>query len=149
MADVVLRVRMGEQRPEIEVQAAPADASGTLPIRADPARLEQALGNLLENAIQAARERVTVAWRRSTEDSREMLEITVTDDGPGIAEAHVDRLFEPFFTTKPTGKGTGLGLAVAHVAIEDHGGELRLDRAWSPGTRFVVILPLSEDTTDE
>jgi len=38
---------------------------------------------------------------------------------------------------------------VAHVAIEDHGGELRLDRAWSPGTRFVVTLPLSEGTANE
>jgi signal transduction histidine kinase len=149
MADVVSRVRMGEQRPEIEVQAAPTDPSSTFTIRADPARLEQALGNLLENAIHAARERVTVAWRRIAEDCRAMLEITVADDGPGIAEAHVDRLFEPFFTTKPTGEGTGLGLAVAHVAIEDHGGELRLDRGWSPGTRFVVTLPLSEATADE
>jgi signal transduction histidine kinase len=149
MADVVSRVRMGEQRPEIEVQAAPTDPSSTFTIRADPARLEQALGNLLENAIHAARERVTVAWRRIAEDCREMLEITVADDGSGIAEAHIDRLFEPFFTTKPTGEGTGLGLAVAHVAIEDHGGELRLDRGWSPGTRFVVTLPLSEATADE
>ncbi|TVP80804.1 ATP-binding protein [Thioalkalivibrio sp.] len=148
MADVVSRVRMGTQRPEIEVHAAPTDASGTLTILADPARLEQALGNLLENAIHAARERVTVAWRRITENSREMLEIAVADDGPGIADAHVDRLFEPFFTTKPTGEGTGLGLAVAHVAIEDHGGELRLDQAWSPGTRFVVTLPLSEAAAD-
>jgi len=149
MADVVSRVRMGVQRPEIEVHAAPVDASGTLAIRADPARLEQALGNLLENAIHAARERITVAWRRIMEDSREMLEISVADDGPGIAEAHVDRLFEPFFTTKPPGEGTGLGLAVAHVAIEDHGGELRLDPTWSPGTRFVITLPLSEDAADE
>ena len=149
VADVVSRVRMGAQRPEILVQAAPADDSAALIIQADPARLEQALGNLLENAIHAARERVTIAWCRITQDSREMLELTVADDGPGIAEEHVDRLFEPFFTTKPAGAGTGLGLAVAHVAIEDHGGNLRLDRAGSPGARFVVTLPLSEHKADE
>lgn len=150
MADVVSRVRIGAQRPEVDVQAAPANNnSGMLSIQADPVRLEQALGNLLENAIQAAREYVMVNWRKIEQDSREILEITVVDDGPGIAEAHIDHLFEPFFTTKPTGEGTGLGLAVAHVAIEDHGGEIRLDRAWSPGTRFVITLPLSERGADE
>ncbi len=150
MADVVSRIQIGAQRPEIDVQAAPADNnSGMLSIQADPVRLEQALGNLLENAIHAARERVMVNWRKIEHESGEMLEITVVDDGPGIAEAHVDHLFEPFFTTKPTGEGTGLGLAVAHVAIEDHGGEIRLDRAWSPGTRFVITLPLSERGADE
>ncbi|MFO8003144.1 ATP-binding protein [Thioalkalivibrio sp.] len=149
VADVVSRVRMGVQRPEIDIQVVPADDSGALVIRADPARLEQALGNLLENAIHAARKRVTIAWRRILQDAREMLELTVADDGPGIADEHIERLFEPFFTTKPTGAGTGLGLAVAHVAIEDHGGDLRLDRAGSPGARFVVTLPLSEHKADE
>lgn len=149
MADVISRVRIGVPRPEIEIRVTPGDAAGTLVIQADPARLEQALGNLLENAIHAARKRVTITWRRIDEDARAMLEITVADDGPGIADAHVEHLFEPFFTTKPTGEGTGLGLAVAHVAIEDHGGDIRLDRAWSSGTRFVITLPLPEVGADE
>lgn len=148
IADVISRVRISVQRPEIEIRVVSAEGSGTLVIRADPARLEQALGNLLENAIHAARTRVTIAWRRIDEDSRARLEITVADDGPGIADAHVEHLFEPFFTTKPTGEGTGLGLAVAHVAIEDHGGDIRLDRDWSSGTRFVITLPLPEVGAD-
>jgi signal transduction histidine kinase len=144
VADVVSRVRMGGQRPEVRVDTAASDAPGAVSVQADPARLEQALANLLENAIHAASERVVVGWRRITGDAREMLEIAVTDDGPGIAPEHVDRLFEPFFTTKPVGEGTGLGLAVAQAAIAAHGGELRLDRDWQAGTRFVVTLPLSE-----
>ena len=144
VADVVARVRIGAGRPEIEVETgsgSDAVEDDTLTLRADPARLEQALGNLVENAIHAASRRVRVDWRQIANDGASGVQINVTDDGPGIAQKDVCQLFEPFFTTKPTGQGTGLGLAVAHAAVEDHGGELRLDRDWQPGTRFVITLP--------
>jgi signal transduction histidine kinase len=147
VGDVVARVRVGAKRSEIKIETDPepevdAGDGAVLTLSADPARLEQALGNLIENAIHAARRRVRIDWRRIGNDGRALVEIAVTDDGPGVAEADVDHLFEPFFTTKPAGQGTGLGLAVAHAAVEDHGGELRLDREWRAGTRFVITLPL-------
>ncbi|MBS0002500.1 MAG: sensor histidine kinase [Thioalkalivibrio sp.] len=150
VSDVVARVGVGAGRPEIEIETVSgngAGENGALILHADPARLEQALGNLIENAIHAASRRVRVDWRRVANGGRSMVEIGVADDGPGIVEADVDQIFEPFFTTKPPGQGTGLGLAVAHAAVEDHGGELRLDREWQPGARFVITLPAAAGGT--
>lgn len=147
VSDVVARVGVGAGRREIEIETGPGNSAGedsALVLRADPARLEQALGNLIENAIHAGSQRVRVDWRQVVKDGRPMVEIGVADDGPGIAEEDVDQIFEPFFTTKPAGQGTGLGLAVAHAAVEDHGGDLRLDREWQPGARFVITLPAAE-----
>jgi len=145
--DVVARVRFGAGRPEVEVETGPAEDTGegtAITLSADPARLEQALGNLIENAVHAARRQVRIHWRWVANEGRDFVEIGVVDDGPGIVEADAHHLFEPFFTTKPAGQGTGLGLAVAHTAVEDHGGELSLDRDWQPGTRFVMTLPVAD-----
>jgi len=146
VADVVARVRVGAGRPEVEIETGPERDAGegaAITLNADPARLEQALGNLIENAIHAASRHVRIGWRQVASEGRALVEINVVDDGPGVAEADAHHLFEPFFTTKPTGQGTGLGLAVAHAAVEDHGGELRLDRDWQAGTRFVLTLPVA------
>ena len=64
------------------------------------------------------------------------------DDGPGIDPGIRERLFEPFFTTKPVGVGTGLGLSVAHGAVSDHGGELRVGKSPLGGALFSFTLPL-------
>ncbi|WP_018138551.1 MULTISPECIES: ATP-binding protein [unclassified Thioalkalivibrio] len=116
---------------------------GALTVAADRLRLGQALENLIDNAAQAAAECVRVSWRCQGDT----LECVIADDAPragrGISDEQADRLFEPFFTTKPTGEGTGLGLAVAQVALEDHGGQVRLDRNDPQLTRFVVTLPLA------
>jgi CheY-like chemotaxis protein len=69
----------------------------------------------------------------------------VSDTGCGIAEGHLNRLFEPFFTTKPVGRGTGLGLPVAHGIITSHGGTIRVDSVEGQGTTFHVYLPLQQD----
>lgn len=112
-----------------------------LAIPADRLRLGQALENLLENAAQAAAGEVRVHWHAEAD----RVVLVVADDGPaagrGIDDAHAARLFEPFFTTKPAGEGTGLGLAVVQVALEDHGGTVMLDRRVAGETRFIVHLP--------
>jgi signal transduction histidine kinase len=69
------------------------------------------------------------------------IELTVTDDGPGVAKEIRDRLFEPFATTKDVGHGTGLGLAVCRGLIEAAGGSILLDDAHEAGARFVISLP--------
>ncbi|WP_017940586.1 MULTISPECIES: ATP-binding protein [unclassified Thioalkalivibrio] len=120
-----------------------------LVMAADRLRLGQALENLLENAAQAATGEVRVHWQ--VEDGR--VAVVVADDGPaagrGIDDEQAARLFEPFFTTKATGEGTGLGLAVVQVALEDHGGTVMLDRSVAGETRFVVHLPLAADEPTE
>lgn len=101
----------------------------------DPARLEQVVINLLLNAGQASggRGRVTIE-AASSEDG---VELTVADEGPGIAEADLGRVFDPFFTTSG---GTGLGLSIVYGIVQAHGGELRAANRPGGGAAFTVRL---------
>lgn len=144
--EIVARVQergKGRERVRFDLDGGP------LTVAADRLRLGQALENLIDNAAQAAAECVRVSWSCQGDT----LEFVVADDGPrvgrGISDEQAERLFEPFFTTKPTGEGTGLGLAVAQVALEDHGGQVRLDRDDPQLTRFVVTLPLASGACRE
>jgi len=65
----------------------------------------------------------------------------VTDDGPGVAPEHLDHVFDPFFTTKPVGEGTGLGLAVVHAIVQEHGGSVTVSNEPGHGASFTVFLP--------
>ncbi len=112
-------------------------------VRVDELRLDQALANLLRNALQAARSRV----RASLSEESGRLCYRIEDDGPGIAPGAREHLFEPFYTTKPVGDGTGLGLAVAHAAAEDHGGGIEAGDSPLGGACFTLTLPLAEETT--
>lgn len=108
-------------------------------IRMDHGQLNRALLNVLLNAIQAVPQggSVTVA----TEVAAGTLRIRVADTGPGIAPQHLDRIFEPYFTTKEG--GTGLGLALAHKIVQEHGGELRAENRAAGGAVFTVELPVA------
>lgn len=108
-------------------------------VSVDIVRIEQALSNLLRNAVQAARSTVTLDWYRESQ----WLVFSIEDDGPGVDDSNISNLFEPFFTTKPVGEGTGLGLAVVHAAVSDHNGHIEVDR--SPrlgGARFRIYLQI-------
>lgn len=106
---------------------------------ADPLRLEQAVVNLLRNAIQAGSNiAVRISWR--TDDSETVF--CVDDSGPGIPEEIRPRLFEPFFTTKDIGAGSGLGLAVVHGIMEEHDGCVRSGCSDFGGARFELHLPV-------
>lgn len=106
-------------------------------VRADALRLEQALGNLLRNALEAVGERgEIVVFARSV--GEEIL-LGVEDDGPGVPEEVRDRLFEPFFTTRT--EGAGLGLALVRRIAELHGGSARHETPRRGGARFLVALP--------
>ncbi|TAN49161.1 MAG: HAMP domain-containing protein [Methylococcaceae bacterium] len=72
------------------------------------------------------------------------LEMTVHDNGPGIAPEFLERVFEPYVTSKT--KGTGLGLAVVRKIIEEHGGSIRIDAQHKNGTGFIIRLPLMESS---
>jgi CheY-like chemotaxis protein len=67
--------------------------------------------------------------------------LSVGDSGSGVSEAVRERMFEPFFTTKPVGRGSGMGLAMVHGIVHDHGGHLLVDPLEPQGTRFRVLLP--------
>jgi signal transduction histidine kinase len=111
-----------------------------LPIcEADEARLQQALMNLVLNAIQAT---PAGGWVRvGARPEVGHILIAVEDSGPGIPDGVRDRIFEPFFTTKDA--GTGLGLPMVHAIVQQHGGAITVERGEVGGARFVVRLPIA------
>jgi PAS domain S-box-containing protein len=114
-------------------------AASLPPVRADRERLEQALTNLMLNAVEAMTREGTLTIGLDADDS--WLTIVVEDTGSGISPEARRRIFEPFFTTKA--RGTGLGLAVARRVIEEHGGTIEVTSQPGQGTTFIVRLPLS------
>ena len=67
--------------------------------------------------------------------------LSVDDNGSGVSDAVRERMFEPFYTTKPVGSGSGMGLAMVHGIVHDHGGHLLVDPVEPRGTSFRVLLP--------
>jgi len=109
----------------------------SIPWAVDAQQFRQILWNLCLNAVEAMPDggelRVSVAVRGET------LEVAVSDTGDGIAAADVSHVFEPFFSTKP--EGTGLGLALVHRIVLDHGGEIDVRSSPGLGTTFTLTLP--------
>ena len=107
-------------------------------VRADPARVEQILFNLVFNAVQAGARNV---WLDAAVAAPG---IVVRDDGPGLPENVRARLFEPFVTTKPVGQGTGLGLAISQRLAR----EMKAELSWietGPGCQFQLIFPPADE----
>ncbi|MEW6144441.1 MAG: PAS domain S-box protein [Thermodesulfobacteriota bacterium] len=110
----------------------------------DPNQIQQVLMNLLLNAEQAivgarGSGRIEIT---SGLGSGGAIEITVSDDGPGIPDEIRGKVFDPFFTTKEPGEGTGLGLSVSYGIVKEHGGDIYIREGGGEGATFVVELPL-------
>lgn len=134
-------------------------------VRGDDSRLTQVLVNLITNAVDAVAQGTrSEAKPGSIRVSLDVLDrpphpslvsrlgpvgvarLAVEDNGPGISDAIRGRVFDPFFTTKPVGKGTGLGLSIVHGVVRAHGGTTEVEMAPDGGARFVVLLPVAEET---
>ena len=111
-------------------------------IRARPHVLEQVLVNLILNALDAMSDQAKPRLEIHVGIDGGECFVEVADNGHGITQENMSHLFEPFFTTKPAGKGTGLGLAVSHGTIRDHGGGIEAENT-EEGARFRVTLPLA------
>jgi two-component system phosphate regulon sensor histidine kinase PhoR len=109
----------------------------------DPMGLEQVLQNLVDNALKYGQSGGEVSVRGVSGEGRVVL--TVTDDGPGIAEEHLPRLFERFYRVDPGRSrdrgGTGLGLAIVKHLVESMGGAVAVTSDLGHGTTFRVELP--------
>ena len=120
-------------------------------VEADEGQVEQVVHNIVLNAKQAmprgGQVHVSCSNARlgptleSPGAPRQFVRISVKDQGVGIPAEHLERIFDPYFTTKPS--GTGLGLAVSHAVIKNHGGLLQAESTIGSGTTFHILLPRS------
>jgi signal transduction histidine kinase len=120
------------------------DARATF-VQADTRMLRQALLNLIRNAAEAIpkdhpERRVTIRTSTATDQGQQWAAISIQDTGAGIAPADLQKIFIPFFTTK-TG-GHGIGLALAHRVITEHGGILTVANNPAGGAGFTIRLPM-------
>jgi len=123
----------------------------------DPVQIEQVVLNLCINARDAMRgagairiglkpaarmKGVCASCRQKVGGS--FVELSVRDTGPGIPPNVMERMFEPFFSTKDVGRGSGMGLSLAHGIVHDHGGHILVDSLPNERTKFQVLLPAPE-----
>ena len=134
-------------------------SEGELPIVGGAAQLLRALTNMLRNAIEAMPDggtlRIATMTVHISEPSGETgevgpgeyAEITIADEGVGIAPEIREKIFEPFFSTKQVERerGHGLGLSVVHGVIEDHKGHIHLTSSPGKGTTFAIYVPICHD----
>jgi len=128
-------------------------------VRGDKTQLQQVLMNLINNARDALVDTpsptisVTLAEYSSTPSftkkypelkSKRFASISISDNGHGIDEQHLEKVFEPFFTTKAVGEGTGLGLAMVYGIVTGHGGVIEVYSKQAEGTLVSIYLPLIE-----
>ena len=131
-----LESRPGRSRIQVRVQ------QGVPQIEGDERMLRETILNLCLNALEAAgRARGEIVLGVGFDEVRRVLFIEVEDDGPGIDQAHLDRIFEPGFTTKE--RGSGFGLSIARRIAHAHGGELRVKSRVGHGAVFRLDLPVN------
>ncbi len=119
-----------------------------------PTDIGRALLNLINNAFYATNKKrkkglknyepkvIVSTKKETTSANKEILKITVKDNGIGIPKDKLDKIFQPFFTTKPTGEGTGLGLSLSYDLAQTHGWTLTVESEVGAGTCFRIGLPL-------
>ncbi len=141
----------------VEIDSSVDAGQGTVLV--DQTQIQQVLINLCTNAAQSMKESgglLTVNLDRVvlTEEGGggpdglapgAYLRLSVGDTGPGITAEVMERIFDPFFTTKPVGEGTGMGLAVVHGIVKNHGGTIKVFSEPGRGATFEVFLPLYGD----
>ncbi|HRP79691.1 MAG TPA: ActS/PrrB/RegB family redox-sensitive histidine kinase, partial [Aquamicrobium sp.] len=125
----------------IDIAMAPGERQGPEPVGRRNPGVIYGLGNLVENAVDFARERVTLEWRWN--DAR--VELVLTDDGPGYPPEIIDRIGEPYMSKRTArdgggGGGLGLGLFIAKTLLERSGAQVAFGNAGEPGKGAVVTV---------
>jgi len=151
------RLQANSHRPTIQI----CKDYGALPlIYCNLAQLNQVFMHLLVNAIEAIDAKyeneksnlkdkleapqIHIFSQIQTLNKQELIHIKIKDNGLGICEEHKARIFEQFFTTKSTGKGTGMGLAIARqIVTEKHGGTITYSSDFGQGTEFIISIPVN------
>ena len=129
-------------------------------VLADPTKIHQVAINLVTNAFHAMQKTGGILKVSLTDISfptkkqsphPELLpgnyvDLEVSDTGYGMGKKTISKIFDPYFTTKKTGKGTGLGLAVVHGIVDEHGGQISVSSSPGKGTTFHVYFPVAPGT---
>jgi nitrogen fixation/metabolism regulation signal transduction histidine kinase len=112
-------------------------------VMADPEAIKRVIANLVDNAAESMKDSVEREIRISTSllETRDAVEIEVSDTGEGVTAETKEKLFLPYFSTKA--RGTGLGLAIVARILEDHNATIRVEENRPTGTRFLVELPVA------
>ncbi len=159
LADDTLRLLRGQLPAQVAIRASIPPA---LVIEGDRQRLQQALFNLVGNAVDAldGAGEVVIAGRVADQPlpsdamvfgrlpEEPTVEIEVRDNGHGIDPQALPRIFDPFFTTKEVGKGSGLGLFIVFEIVEEHGGCIAVRSRPGQGASFLLRLPVHKETHD-
>ena len=147
-------VVLSEQRAKYSNVTVETHLQEDLPtIRISQSELQQVLLNLMNNALDAMEKTggiLNIFSRREQSGIivGDHIIIEISDNGPGIPSANLNRIFDPFFTTKPVGKGTGLGLSICYGIIKKMGGNIEVKSVVDGGTTFKVKIPISKNEVD-
>ena len=120
------------------------DLAEELPsVTADPEAMQRVVANLVDNAAESMKDSVVRELRISTAllETRDAVEIEISDTGQGVSAEDKEKLFLPYFSTKA--RGTGLGLAIVAQILEEHGGTVRVEANHPVGARLIVELPVA------
>lgn len=143
LAETVRVFAQDRSAPKLAVRFDPPPGDEAITVTADPAQLRQVVWNLLRNAAEAMPDGGEIVVSLAAEGG--MAEVSVTDQGVGIAADEQERIFEPFYTTKT--RGSGLGLPTVHRIVTEHGGTIALRSAPGAGTRVTFRLPAAAAAT--
>ena len=137
LSDLVRRYQGVARNVEVTLDA----PDGLPPCQVDRSQIDQAFGELLENALHHTPPGGKITMKASAVDSPQgqRVIVRVEDNGPGVPAENKERIFEAFFSTRPG--GSGLGLAIVRQIIENHGGKIRETGTPGAGARFEIELP--------
>lgn len=157
---LILQHRL-KDRPEYPAIQVIRDYGPLPPVECYPGQINQAFMNILANAIDALEE---ANGKRTYQEIKAnpsqiniqtsiidptWIKIAISDNGVGMPEAVKKRIFDPFFTTKAVGKGTGMGMPISYqIVTEKHGGKLDCFSIPDKGTKFVIQLPVQQQSRD-
>jgi two-component system NtrC family sensor kinase len=150
------RLKAKPDRPAIQIVKEYGDLP---PVECYAGSLNQVFMNILSNAIDALNQhnkkrspdeiknQPSVITVRTQVMNRDLVRISIKDNGPGIGIDVMGQLFDPFFTTKPVGEGTGLGLSISYdIVVQKHGGELRCCSEPGQGAEFAIEIPIRQNS---
>ncbi|HAK60898.1 MAG TPA: hypothetical protein DCO77_11030 [Nitrospiraceae bacterium] len=143
LEDALALVKSQAQLNNVAVQT--TCTPGLPAVLADPEEMKQVFVNLMNNAFVAMPKggELSIQCRQDRDfTGKDVIAVELADTGNGIPDADLDKIFDPFFTSGVEG-GTGLGLSVSYLIVQNHGGRIEVESTPGKGARFTVILPLS------